>query len=91
MAAIVKEVFVERVVPLVVARASRSMLHPLEWGAIELIVLGLLTQIGLEFYRHGVPVAFSSWQKLPARGRPLEELARRDRCLLYTSPSPRDS
>jgi len=55
------------------------MLHPLEWGLVELLVLGVLTQVGLEFYRHGIPLAFGSWAHLPARGKPLEELARRDR------------
>jgi len=73
------DVWWDRVLPLLIARASHSVLHPLEWGAVELVVLGVLTQIGLEFYRHGVPIAFSSWENLPARGKPLEELATRDR------------
>ena len=77
--AAVVDVLWDRVLPLVIARATHSVFHPLDWGALELIVLGGATQIGLEFYRHGVPYAFSSWDKLPARGKPLDVLARRDR------------
>ena len=81
-----KEVFWERLFPLVVARASHAILHPGEWGALELVVLGLISQIGLELYRHGVPYAFASAQHLPARGRPLEVLATRDKlCIGFSN------
>lgn len=83
--AIVGDVFVDRVIPLVIARASHSVLHPLEWGLVELIVLGVLTQVGLELYRTGVPLAFSSFAKLPARGKPLEKLASRDKLMIGCS------
>ena len=79
MTAIVSDVFMDRVLPLIIARASFSAMHPLEWGALELVVLGVLTQVGLEFYRHGVPLAFRSWKHLPSRGKPLDVLAPRDR------------
>jgi len=74
-----QDVFLDRILPLIIARASHSMLHPRDWGAVELLVLGILTQIGLEFYRHGVPCAFSKWAHLPARGKHLDALERRDR------------
>lgn len=80
-----REAFQERMLPLIVARASQSMLHPLQWGVLELLVLGVLTQVGLEFYRHGLPRAFASWAHLPARGKPLEELSRRDRQFVASS------
>ena len=73
------DVIYERVVPLVIARAGHSLLHPEAWGAAELAAIGVLTQIGLEVYRHGVPIAFASWKHLPARGKPLEVLETRDR------------
>ena len=73
------DVFHERLLPLVIARASHSLLHPHDWGVLELILLGVATQVGLEFYRHGVPKAFASWQHLPARGKHLESFERRDR------------
>ena len=79
MSEFLNDVIYDRMIPLIVARASHSMLHPFEWGALELVILGGLTQVGLEFYRHGIPAAFSSWAHLPARGRPLEDLAKRDR------------
>jgi len=82
---VVRDVLRERVLPLLIARASHSVLHPLEWGAVELLVLGGLTQVGLELYRHGVPYAFDSWEKLPPRGRPLEILAARDRQFIAAS------
>ena len=82
---VLSDVLWERVVPLIIARASHSMLHPLQWGAIELVVLGVLTQVGLEFYRHGVPLAFSSWEKLPARGKPLMKLEQIDRMFVACS------
>jgi len=75
---LVGDVFKDRVLPLVIARVSHSVLHPQEWGLLELLLLGGITQIGLEVYRHGVPRAFDSCAKLPARGKPLAELARRD-------------
>ena len=81
----VLDVLHERILPLAIARASHSVLHPLDWGVVELIVLGALTQIGLEFYRHGIPLAFSSWTHLPARGKPLEILAPIDRFMVAMS------
>ena len=66
---VVSDLFADRVLPLLIARASRSMLYPLEWGALELIVLGVVTQVGLEFYRSGVPRAFGAWAHLSARGQ----------------------
>ena len=75
----------DRVAPVVLARANHAVQHPLEWGAVEFLVLGCATQIGLEFYRHGVPHAFKSWEHLPARGKPLEVLASRDRQFITTS------
>ena len=81
----VADMWRDRVVPLVLARASHAILHPLKWGTIELVVLGGLTQVGLEFYRHGVPCAFASWEHLPARGKPLAVLARRDRQFIAAS------
>ena len=66
---VITDVLSDRVLPLIIARASHSVLHPLDWGAWELVVLGVFTQVGLEFYRHGVPKAFGSWAHLPARGR----------------------
>jgi len=68
-----------------IARASHSVMHPLDWGVLELAVLGVLTQVGLEFYRHGVPQVFASWTHLPARGKPLDVLARRDRQFIACS------
>ena len=82
---VMKDVMWDRVLPLVIARAGHSVLHPLEWGALELLVLGGLTQVGLEVYRSGVPYAFDSWDKLPARGKPLETLATRDRQFIGAS------
>jgi len=76
---VITDVLSDRVLPLIIARASHSVLHPLDWGAWELVVLGVFTQVGLEFYRHGVPKAFGSWAHLPARGKPLDVLAPRDR------------
>ena len=83
MTAIVSDVFMDRVLPLIIARASFSAMHPLEWGALELVVLGVLTQVGLEFYRHRGTACPSpsaaGWKHLPSRGKPLEVLAPRDR------------
>jgi len=76
---VISDVFMDRVLPLIIARASYSVMHPLDWGVVELVVLGVLTQVGLEFYRHGVPIAFGSWKHLPSRGKPLDVLAPRDR------------
>jgi len=73
------DVLQDRIVPLIIARASHGMLHPDSWGVVELVVVGLLTQIGLEVYKHGVPEVFSRWKHLPARGKPLEVLESRDR------------
>lgn len=79
------DVLWDRVVPLIVARAGHSVLHPDQWGAVELLVLGGATQIGLEFYRHGIPRVFSSWESLPARGKPLDKLAPQDeRCIAFS-------
>uniref|UniRef100_A0A7S0LJB0 Fatty acid hydroxylase domain-containing protein n=1 Tax=Coccolithus braarudii TaxID=221442 RepID=A0A7S0LJB0_9EUKA len=75
------DVLMNRGLPLVIARA----LQPADWGVCELLVLGLLTQIGLELYRSGVPKAFASWAHLPARGKPLEKLALRDRQFIVCS------
>lgn len=69
----------DRVLPLMIARASHSLLHPQDWGAVELLAIGVLTQAGLEVYRHGVPSVFAKWAHLPARGRHLDTLQRRDR------------
>jgi len=85
MAAFLRDVLEDRLLPLVIARVSHSVLRPLEWGALELLVLGGLTQVGLEVYRHGVPYAFDSWHKLPARGKPLETFAARDRQFIGAS------
>jgi len=81
VAALFSDLFTERLLPLAIARASHSALHPLDWGGVELLVIGVFTQIGLEFYRSGVPRAFSraSAKDLAARGKPLENLARIDR------------
>ena len=79
---VVMDVVSDRVVPLVIARASQSVLEPLAWGVMELIVIGVLAQVGLEFYRHGIPLLFASGEKLPARGRPLEVLADIDRTFI---------
>merc|ERR1711865_1149417 len=73
------DVLQDRIVPLIIARASHGMLQPDSWGVVELVVVGLLTQIGLEVYKHGVPEVFSRWKHLPARGKPLEVLESRDR------------
>ena len=74
-----------RVLPMAIAWASRSAAEPLSWGLLELLVLGALAQIGLEFYRNGVPYMFDSWDKLPARGRPLEKFATRDMVCIAAS------
>jgi len=81
LVALFSDVFMERLLPLTIARASHSVLHPLDWGGVELLVIGLFTQIGLEFYRSGVPRVFArtSAKDLAARGKPLEVLARIDR------------
>ena len=76
--ALVSDVVFERLAPLVVAWASGAAARPLDWGIVELLVLGVLAQIGLEFYRNGVPKAFSGWEQLAARGKPLEVFAARD-------------
>lgn len=73
------EPLTERLLPIVVARASQVMLHPLHWGALELLVLGLFVEFGLEFYRSGVPSLFAWCSKLPVRGKPLDAFERRDR------------
>ena len=39
------------------------------------LVLGVLTQVGLEFYRHAIPRAFSSWEKLPKTKSRTREIA----------------
>lgn len=73
------DVMMDRVLPLVIARAGHSVLHPREWGALEMLVIGVATQVGLEVYRSIVPRVFASWAKLPARGKPLDVLSWRDR------------
>ena len=78
MGGVVADVLFERVAPLVVAWGSTAVAEPHSWGLVELLVLGVLAQIGLEFYRHGVPKAFGSWSQLPARGKPLATFATRD-------------
>lgn len=82
---VVVDVLTERVVPLVLARASQSVLQPHSWGLPELLALGVLTQIGLEVYRHGVPKAFSSAPKLAARGKHLDAFAAIDRTFITLS------
>lgn len=82
---VASDVLWDRVVPLMIARASHAMLHPQEWGVVELLVLGLGTQIGLEFYRHGVPRVFSTWEQLPARAKHLDVLAQHDRQYIAVS------
>ena len=79
------DVWTDRLLPLLIARASHSLLHPLDWGAPEVLVFGVLTQVGLEFYRHGVPQLFGSWDQLPPRGKPLETLQRIDRLYIACS------
>ena len=79
------DVFYDRIVPLVVARAGHAVLHPESWGTVELVIVGGLTQVGLEVYRHGVPSVFASWKHLPARGKPLEVLESRDRQFIACS------
>ena len=81
----VSDVLMERVLPLVIARASHSVLHPEAWGLVELLLMGAVTQIGLELFRHGVPFAFRSWPKLPARGKHLDEFASIDRQFIVFS------
>ena len=68
----------DRLAPLAIAWATAAAANPSSWGVSELLVLGVLAQVGLEFYRHGVPKAFGSWEKLPARGKSLEHFSARD-------------
>ena len=85
MMAQAREVFSERVLPLIIARASHSALQPFEWGAVEFVILGVITQLGLEFYRSGVPSIFAGWKHLPARGKHLDVLAERDKQFIVVS------
>ena len=39
---VVRDVWWDRVLPLVIARAAQSVQHPLEWGVLELVVLELV-------------------------------------------------
>ena len=73
------DVLQDRILPLILARAGQAVVNPDSWGVMELVVVGLFTQIGLEVYKHGVPEVFSRWKHLPARGKPLEVLESRDR------------
>ena len=73
------DVLQDRILPLILARVGQAVVDPDSWGVMELVVVGLFTQIGLEVYKHGVPEVFSRWKHLPARGKPLEVLESRDR------------
>jgi hypothetical protein len=73
------DVLQDRILPLVLARVGQAVVNPDSWGVMELVIVGLFTQIGLEVYKHGVPEVFSRWKHLPARGKPLEVLESRDR------------
>lgn len=74
-----------RLFPLALARASYALVHPEEWGLCELLVVGLLSQAGLELYRHSLPAAFARASRLPARGKPLEKMERVDHCFIAFS------
>ena len=79
------DVLQDRILPLILARVGQAVVDPDGWGIVELVVVGLFTQIGLEMYRHGVPQVFSRWKHLPARGKPLEVLELRDRqCIAFS-------
>ena len=58
--------------------AAQSVAVPLSWGVVELVIFGQLSQIGLEFYKKGVPLAFKGFVSLPARAKPLENFMRID-------------
>ena len=82
---VLKSTSFEGFLPFVTARVKQSVESPQSWGMPELIVIGLLTQIGFEFFRRVVPRAFSSWPKLPARGKPLDNFEAIDKAYVITS------
>lgn len=75
----------ERLLPLLAMRLSHSMLHPMDWGMTELIVLGVVSQLGLEAYSHLLPRVLDGGQYLAARGKPLKEFATIDRVFVAIS------